>query len=399
MPVLKAYHAFAGRHWETGTITNALAYQGVTAPHTGQPLTEALLMGIAGGIVVGYFTFDYQGHDPILALLTRNTFTPLSTLYDRLALAREVFQTTKAETAQRHLINALENGSPAIVWADAFSLPYNAIGYDDGNWAMNPVLVYGCDGDQVWIADRSRQPLTAALPEFTQARARVKDDKFRLMVLDAPDLNRLAAAVQKGIWQTISLYTEQPPKGKKDNFGAAALQHWAKLLTNTRNKQGWARHFPPGIRLYAALTGGFSWIMGRQGAADGAERGLYADFLDEAAVILNKPDLKAVAEQFRVCKTAWDDLGRALLPESVPLLAEARDLLRRDLTLFYEQGMSSLAERLRIKTRLADIRAAAADFPLDESGVAALYADLADHVTRIHDLEYAAILALQAVMA
>jgi hypothetical protein len=32
-----------GRHWETGSIHNALALQGVKAPHTGQPYSEASL--------------------------------------------------------------------------------------------------------------------------------------------------------------------------------------------------------------------------------------------------------------------------------------------------------------------------------------------------------------------
>lgn len=49
MVILKNYQEFAGRHWETGTIRNALAYQGVKAPHTGKSVSEALLMGITGG--------------------------------------------------------------------------------------------------------------------------------------------------------------------------------------------------------------------------------------------------------------------------------------------------------------------------------------------------------------
>ena len=49
MPILSNYHHFDGRHYETGTIHNALAYQGFLAPHTKQPLSEALLMGVSGG--------------------------------------------------------------------------------------------------------------------------------------------------------------------------------------------------------------------------------------------------------------------------------------------------------------------------------------------------------------
>ena len=77
MPVLDNYSHFTGRHWETGTVCNYLAYQGITAPHTGQPYSEALLLGVSGGVVMGYFTFAYEGYDPHVALLTRNTFDPL----------------------------------------------------------------------------------------------------------------------------------------------------------------------------------------------------------------------------------------------------------------------------------------------------------------------------------
>ena len=58
---------FEGRHWETGSICNALALQDVIAPHTGQPFSEALLLGVSGGIAFGYFTFEYTGYLPHLA--------------------------------------------------------------------------------------------------------------------------------------------------------------------------------------------------------------------------------------------------------------------------------------------------------------------------------------------
>ena len=58
------YNQFEGLHWETGTVRNYYDFCGVKAPHTGKPYTEALLMGISGGAVMGYFVFAYQGIDP-----------------------------------------------------------------------------------------------------------------------------------------------------------------------------------------------------------------------------------------------------------------------------------------------------------------------------------------------
>ena len=84
MTILSNYDKFQGLHWETGSLRNYLAFKGVVAPHTNQPYSEAMLLGISGGIVMGYYTFDYEGRDPMVQILTRNTFDPLETIYQRL---------------------------------------------------------------------------------------------------------------------------------------------------------------------------------------------------------------------------------------------------------------------------------------------------------------------------
>ena len=48
---LEDYTQFGG-HIEMGTVRNALAYQGVTMPHSGDAPTQALLFGISGGVRV-----------------------------------------------------------------------------------------------------------------------------------------------------------------------------------------------------------------------------------------------------------------------------------------------------------------------------------------------------------
>lgn len=404
MTMLKNYHHFDGRHRETGSIHNILAYQGLPAPHTGKPISEALLLGISGGITFGYFTFEYKGYQPHIALLTRNTFDPMEAIFERLAIPREVLQTSKPETGLKNLIDVLESGHPALVWADAFLLPYNLLPYDKSNWMMAPIVVYGVKDDLAYIADRSCKPFIIPLDDLTAARARVKDDKFRVLALDAPDMDKLPAAVQKGIWQCISLYTDAPPKGKRENFGLAALEHWANMLTNTRNKQSWERYFPAGNRLYAALAGdtvqpgAFDWIT-TWGAADGAERGLFADFLDEAALILNKPALKSAALQFRSAADAWRVLADMLLPNDVPLLKETRDLKLRKHQLFIEQGGEALDEIRTINERLNELKAIAAqDFPLSPNEVAVMREKLAQQVLHIRDLEREAVQTMQEAM-
>ena len=402
MPTLKNYHQFDGLHRETGPIRNVLAYQGQPTPHTGNPINEALLMGISGGIAVGYFLFEYKGYLPHIALLTRNTFDPLDTLLERLALPREVLQTSKPETAMKNLLDVLESGHPALVWVDQFSLPYNLLNPKE-MWGMIPVVVFGVEGDTVYIADRAQQPLTITVDELMNARGRIKDDKYRVMDLDALDMDKLPSAVQKGIWQCISLFTDAPPKGKRDNFGFAALQHWADMLTNTRNKHSWERYFPVGARLYNALAGDIGqpglidWTL-IWGGSDGAERTLYADFLDEAALILNKPDLKSASELFRQSAVAWNALAYTALPDDIPLLKESRELKLRKRDLF-RQGQSTADERRAINARLTELKEmAATDFPMTAAEYTIFREGLREHVLNIYQIEKAAVDAMQAAV-
>lgn len=404
MTVLSDYHEFAGRHPETGTIRNALAYQGVKAPHTGEALSEALLLGISGGITFGYFTFEYSGYPPHLVLLTRNTFDPMNTLLERLAIPQEVLQTSDSHKGETNLLEVLESGRPALVWADMFSLPHNDLPYDERNWGMTPLLAYGYEDDRAYLADRANQPVVVASSDLQNARSRVKKDKFRVMVLDAPDLSRLPAAVTKGIWQCINLFVEAPPKGKRDNFGLAALQYWAKMLINTRNKNSWTRYFAPGDRMWMALAGNvtqpgaFGWV--NQGMGNSAERGMYADFLDEAAIILDEPGLEEAAEQFSQSEQAWAALAMMMLPENVPLFKQARDRLALKHSLFIEQGTEALAEIKAINIQLRTLQAEISEaFPMSDAEAASLRENLASQVLEIYDLERNAIDCLQSVMA
>jgi hypothetical protein len=59
-------------------------------------------------------------------VLTRNTFDPWDTMLSRLGVVQEMQHTAKADKAYDTLRQTLEDGVPAIVWADMYSLPYNA---------------------------------------------------------------------------------------------------------------------------------------------------------------------------------------------------------------------------------------------------------------------------------
>ena len=393
---------FPGRTFDTGTICNALYCAGFKAPHTGKPYSEALLLGISGGIAFGYMVFQYKGWPSHLSLLTRNTFHPLETLIDRMGIIQDTKETVDPKRALANLVEALEDGSPAAVWADVFSLPYTLLPANQKIWAMMPVLVHAHDGSSFYLADRSRRPLKVAEEELMAARGRVKKDRFRLATFSPPDPKKLPEAVTAGIRQCIGLYDGiGVPRGHSENFGFAGFQKWADMLGNARNKQSWARVFPSGVDLFQALAGKtaqpgvFIWVM-TWGAAPDAERGLFADFLEEAAQILNQPKLLPIAAQFRGAAAVWRRLAEAALPDSIPVLRKTRELLLRQRELFIEQGQDAADMRREIRAELEKTaRLAAETLDASSESVNGLKDALRQLVVEIHDTERAAVHALR----
>jgi hypothetical protein len=271
-------------------------------------------------------------------------------------------------------------------------------------WGMMPILAVEVDGQVVTVADRSSQPLHISMADLTKARGRVKEDKYRLMTLDAPQATKLAGAVHKGICQAISLFTEEPPRGARHNFGFAAYEKLAEMLVNTRNKQSWERFFAPGIRMYHALAGSpvqpgaYQWVN-TWGSADGADRGLYADFLLEAAQILNKPTLKESAAKFRESHKLWLAFAEALLPDDIPLLGESKKLIKKKHDLFINQGEAALPEIKQINSRLSELLSQSEnDFPLSNAQAANLRTNLRDILLKISSVERQAVDLLQSAI-
>lgn len=389
MIILPNFTHFASANWDTGTVANTLAY-------AGQPIDEALIFGISGGIVAGYFTFDFHGEDPHLTFLARYSFDPLKVIYDRLGIKPRVRQTDQPELARRYLLETLDAGQPAIVLADMYSLSYNNVAADPLEWAMMPVLVYGHDDHHAHLADRARVGLTVTAGELAAARGRVKKDKHRLWTLPPVDLDRLPAAVEAGLRTCLnSFYGDPPVAPLRNKFGFMAYQKWADLLVNRKDKLAWSKYFAAGPRFYNGLTSAYRSIelLGTGGAAS---RPQYADFLEQAAALLDRPALKVAAAPFRAAAVRWGELSAALLPETVPLLAETRQLMQRERQLFAEQGGASLPERQQITARRQTLqrewngRAA-----LDAAETVALCESLRERVLAVHDAEQIALSTLR----
>lgn len=406
MITIDGYSQFGSHHWETGSIRNVLAHEGVTAPHTGQPFSEAMLLGLSGGVAVMYFIFEYEGYPPHLALGTRYPFNAIDQVVDRLKLQAESKQTSSQKKAVDNLLSALVVGTPVMVWADMFTLSYNALP-PSAFPGMMPIVVfaYGIEEGMVAVADRSRVPLTTTTGELAEARARQNNVKNRIMTLDFDEefegisLEMLAEAVQAGIADCISLYTQKPPKGSANNFGLKALDRWAGLINDRKAKKGWPKVFTTPEHLYEALKALYIAIE-QNGTGGAASRNLYADFLDEASVVLDRPALNDAADAFRASAERWTELAATALPESIVPLRETRGLLEQSHTLFKERGDQAREEMLEIGARMAALKTqVTAMFPLPQDEIYKLLDSLSECISGVLEAETAAVEALQEAMS
>ena len=339
---ISGFHQFAGKQSEAAALRNVLAHSGVKAPHTGQPFTEELLFGIGGGIGLGYFVYQ-SGDFTSLFLATRITSGApdfLQAICERIGVNPTIQHTSSAVAAEKNLKQALAQGRPPILWVNPMALPYpgTPAGY-------HTLVAYGFDeGDEkVYVADRSEKALTLTRAELGAARQRGDVQKFRALLVEPPaEPPDLRNAVKQGLLDFCEQMKEGfGPPNFRSNFGLDALEKWAELLTNTKDKRGWPKFFPPGPRLIDALIAAFDQIENR-GNGGSAFRPYYADFLVGAGTILKNPELGNFAEQFREAARLWHELGEALLPNSASVFKETKKLSTKRRTSLREEGYGSI---------------------------------------------------------
>src|SRR5687767_6156503 len=140
----------AGIHPETSSLMNVLAGAGVTAPHTGKPFTEAMLLGVGGGVSFNYYVFQYKGWTPTLFIsgryLLQDNVAFLEGACRRLGVGTTVKESTSPKVAEKNLISALESG-PVIAWVDLGSLSYAGLPPPLRRMMYYVVNVYGVGED------------------------------------------------------------------------------------------------------------------------------------------------------------------------------------------------------------------------------------------------------------
>jgi Butirosin biosynthesis protein H, N-terminal/Domain of unknown function (DUF4872) len=398
------YELLGGVHPDTHAIAGVLANRGLLHPDTGQPLSEALVLGVGGGLGAGYILWEFKARDlRSLVFGFRNSWQYAdrwaTKTCRRLGVPAAVHETGSARKADADLRAAVGQGVPAIAWADQQALGYRHLPAWLEGYGGGPVTVYGVD-DGAGVAlvdDRNRAPLTVPLPALAAARARVGSYKHRLLVLDAPaaelDADGLRRAVRDGLAEQVEHLSR-----RSDSFSLPAFRKWARLLTDRRNAKGWPTVFADRVSLFDACLSVYENLE-PSGSDGGNLRGLYAAFLDEAAGLLDAPALGTAAAAYREAAARWHEVAETAMPAGRDPFAEARRLTDR-LQTEVSRGDAGREEAAAAAASLWALRDRwRPEFPGDDRDVEALLAALADRVTAACDAEEAALGELTAALS
>ena len=388
-----AYALRGGLHPDTAAIANILANAGVTSPFDGRPLSEAMILGVGGGLGAGYILWEFKSHGmPFVVLGFRNRWQYpgipgwQGSVVDRLQVGVDVDETTGAVGARSSLERRLETGRPVIAYLDAQSagtwgLPIERSGY----WGY-PVVVFARDDDGYLVDDRGAAALRLSDQTMALARGRITSYKNRLVSLSATagpiGADVLRRAVEDGIRDQV-----EHLRSPSDSFSLPAWRKWSRLMTDTRNAKAWPRVFAERVGLFGTLLSLVEAIDSDVGAEGGHMRDLFASFLQEAAVILERPALEAAAEKWRHAADLWEDLADAAVPPEIEGAIEAVEAAA-DLNVAVMRGEPGRAAAATAAATLWAARDTYREtFPLGEPAVADLFADLGDRVAAIHAAE------------
>jgi len=391
MTILPSYTVFGGAHPEAAAAANVLAAAGLRRPDTGAPLSEALVFGIAGGLGTLYILWEWEAHNVKVLVLGFHHLGNYPVRYfqglaDRLNVRVSMPETGSRRVATQRLDGALAAGKPAVAWVDRASLPYLQLPERLRGRLGHFVAVCGRASDGYWIDDRAAAPFFVPAASFGDARERIPSYKQRLLLVDGLAPFDLPAAVQSGIAAQVDYLSSG-----SDSFALPALRKWARLLTDPTHKKGYPVVFRDRRGLFRVLRSAYEGIALDVG--EGALRGLYADFLREAAQILDKERLLDAADAYAALSARWLAFADAALPDT-PFAPFKHLLLERHVALLKGgdawQGWGARTEELEALDSAFN-----REFPLDDGATDRLLAHLGEQMHAIYTHEGAALALLK----
>lgn len=381
-----------GIHPPTAALTKILKLKKVINPHSDAPYSESLLLGIGGGLDVGYILFQFPHlPNPMIRLGFRNQWNHtqgfLKGLTDRLNLSVQFHEYREPEAAQEALQKILSQGKIAIVWVDKACLPYHYLSKSLTGYINHQVAVYGRDGRlwRLYVDDLSSQLFEIREKTFTAARANLSQNNFLIMVYEgAHELNvqELRGVIIQGIRDCVTQLS-RPMK----THGISNLETWAEKLTDHHDRQGWPKVFQNQQGLFSVLKNIYESIK-LNGTGGFALRKTYADFLHETAGILSNPMFNAVAGQYLQLANHWSNLADNALPSRITDFDRVKSLLNQKYKAYRDHDLKSYQKTIRDLDSLES--KIISNFPLNDQETTKLFERISNQAKLISELEMSA---------
>jgi hypothetical protein len=442
--IIEGYSQFGATERVAGALRNILDHYGVVAPHSGEPFTEALIMGIGGGLGAEYHTTAHTGKDPSrqpynqLSLrfhhfrnyIEKKELSFLAKATERIGGELTIKETASRKAAHQFLTESLEAGKPMMVklsvWQGIYYhngdikeayqkdpdffppllydeflnfLPYYSLPYP---WIVGHLAtVFGIDEDveKVHISDFSNQPLTLSTHQLAESRGIVKAWKNRAYTLNPPKTKpNLTKTIRLGIQDCVKSLLHEKTVAAGAHYRTEAWYTMAAKIGDFEGKRGWLFLFPEPWQLFDTLTRIHAQIAFHN-SDGGALRSSYADFLEEASDILEKPELKQIAHQFSDIGIMWDEIGTAALHDDIPELLQARKAALEWNNTFKVHGSAKSNTLETLSKTLQNIRTKfSVEFPITERELTTLLEELSSRIHEVYEAETTALQALRREM-
>src|SRR5262245_11794474 len=185
------YRLRGGLSPNTATVANVLADRGVASGLTGRPLSEAMVLGVGGGLGAGYILWEFKARGgAILTLGFSNRWQYPSipgwfgTTLERLGVEAELHETGGAKRGREDLDGILAAGEPAIAFVDEQAIGTWGQPDERSGYSGYPVVVSGrTDAGAYLVDDRGASPLVVSAETMAAARGRIGSWRHRFIRL------------------------------------------------------------------------------------------------------------------------------------------------------------------------------------------------------------------------
>ena len=367
--IVQGLKQFGGKHCETSALKRVLDHHGLS-------LSEEMLLGLGGGVGFIYWHMKLMPSPFIGTRYGKGTDFP-ENICKRIGASMTVFETSSPKKGYDELKTMLRQGEPVVVYGDMAYLPYFAVP-EIAHFGGHVFVVFGLDEkrEEVYIYDRGTNPVTVNLSDLQKARGSKFPPfppKHRLLNIQYPSqIADLETGIKESIQECCQSMLNPPIK----NIGLAGIKRWAETVVK------WPEQFK-GMNLFGALMNGFMYIE-ISGTGGSAFRSMYAQFLEEASAVLNKPALNEGAQMMRQSATIWTEIASGLLPDSWPNLGRTKELMIEKNSLFEAQDPGALDGMRRINRELDDLMGKAAE---DLQKAPTFLADVRTKIMKCYELE------------